>query len=526
MRKRGQARAGFARRRGWERGCWMLKCGRRDSCVIALGGVLALVAVPLRAEESLTYALTPRVEDGGLQVELTWHTEGRSDSALCIAERWGAAERIPAWLRNVRLSGAAVGGQDATCWKLHHAAGATITCRYEVVTGHKAFDWNCTHAPLTTPEFFHGIGATFLLAPQPGYGGQPSEFDAIVRWQIPGGWKAVCSWGTGKTVGAHLNVDDLRHSVFFVVTAIPVGEEREQGSMTLSGTGLYRSFALFMPPRAELNDSVDHLLAHELFHYWNGRVLKADDPEELVYWFTEGFTDYYALRILYESQRWSGTTFAKWVNRHLRGYATNPARNATNERIRAEFWKERDTVGEAAYQRGLLLGLRWHRLAHEHGVSEGVDRFVRALVERGRAGHKLSNTMLRKTAEETLGTWIKSELERYVERGETVDVPVRALEPEFVGQMQTVYEFELGFDRANSIKAKKVIGLVPESAAARAGLREGDELTGWSITADADQEATIRVRRGGEARNILYYPRGPARHVLQFHAASSSPQPG
>ena len=58
----------------------------------------------------------------------------------------------------------------------------------------------------------------------------------------------------------------------------------------------------------------------------------------LVYWFTEGLTDYYALRILRESGFWKQRLYAKWINRHIREYFHNPAIGATNDQIRKEFW--------------------------------------------------------------------------------------------------------------------------------------------------------------------------------------------
>ncbi len=540
---------------------------------LLLGSVVAfLLAVPGWAE-TITYVLTPQTRDGGIDVELTWETEGRTASALAVAEHWGSTRNIPRLIQNVKISGGQLDERDETTWKLRHAKNATVQCRYRVLTGKKAFDWPTLHLPITAARFFHGVGATFLLAPQPGHGGAPAEYDAVIRWRLPTDWKAACSLGTGKSIGGRMAIDDLRHAVYlagplvtktvkipaadeltvalvpefdfsvdeltelvsgiideqckfmhetqfppFVVTAIPVGAEMK-GGQSLSGTGLYHSFALFLPPKAGLTEGVDHLLAHELFHHWNGRIMQREEPEELTYWFSEGFTDYYALRILRESDRWSAATLAKWINRHLREYAANPAQHATNAQIQAGFWKERDTVGEVAYQRGLLVALRWHRLARDRGVTEGLDRLMLKLVERGRAGDKLSNAAIRKLGQQALGDWFAAEFDRYIERAETVAVPPDALRPELVGEISPVYAFELGFDRERSTKEKRVVDLVPGSAAAEAGLKEGEELAGWSIFADADKEVRLQVKRNGQVETVTYLPRGKKSEVLQFKPA-------
>jgi predicted metalloprotease with PDZ domain len=302
----------------------------------------------------------------------------------------------------------------------------------------------------------------------------------------------------------------------FVVTAIPVGEPLEPGAKRNAGTGLYRSFALFLPPKASLTESTEFLLAHELFHYWNGWILRRVEPEELLYWFSEGFTDYYAGRLLHESGRWDGATYVDWLNRQLRRYVSNPAVNASNEEIRAGYWKLPDTVGEVPYQRGLCLALRWHSVARSRGVVDGVDGWFKSLVERGRGGFRASNAALREAGVRRLGRWFDAEFERYVMAARTVEVPADALGSAFVGERRTVYDFALGFDQERSKAAKRVCGLVSGSAAERAGLREGDELAGWSIHRDADVEAKVRVQRGEEVVTIRYYPRGAAREVVQF----------
>jgi hypothetical protein len=55
-----------------------------------------------------------------------------------------------------------------------------------------------------------------------------------------------------------------------------------------------------------------------------------------------------------------------------------------------------------------------------------------------------------------------------------------------------------------STAAKQVIGLLPDSAAARAGLREGQELAGWAFQeGDIDHDVVIQIQDG----DITYVPR-------------------
>lgn len=527
------------------------------------------------SREQLAYVLSPQFDRGTLCVELTWKTDGRTASGLGVSRQWGGLDDVTTVMRDIVFGNAELQRRQGSLWVLRHARGASITVTYEVRPDTRAFDWPQTHHPITTARFFHGMGNAFLLVPHDEEGVSQREFEVTLRWRLAAGQQAACSWGVGRHVGASLSAADLRSSVYlagdirtrrlqqdgidlevaladglgfspdrfaehmlpiirakrdfmrdsefpsFVITAIPVGEPAAAGNVRLAGSGLYHSFALFAPPESKLDDAVEHLFAHELFHHWNGRLLPAADPERQVFWFVEGFTDYYALRILHESGRWKAETFCKWLNRHLRDYARNPAKNATNAEIEQRFWSDRNTYGEVAYQRGLALALRWHHLARKNGVPTGIDEWVRGMVEDGRRGRlKLSNAELRRRGASTLGAWFTEEFDRYVVAAAEVEVPPPALLPHFNGKAADIFDYELGFDRARSFERRRVSGLKADSAAAAAGLRNGDELAGWSVPSEEDQPVQLKVRRGERVETIRYLPHGRKRVVTQFAPAS------
>ncbi|MFN0138383.1 MAG: hypothetical protein ACKVS9_19945 [Phycisphaerae bacterium] len=528
-----------------------------------------------QALEDLTYTLTPQFGTGRLKVEITWATRGRTQSALGVAPAFGRIDDVPGMLIDVTIDGAQRKRKDGALWIMLHEKGATLSVSYTVNPGRRNFaNWDDVHRPIAGEDFFHGIGNAFLMVPNSGEG-VPGEFQTQLTWRLPAGQKAVCSWAPARSAGAPMTPADLRHSVYlagniatrkvqregrsvtvampeafefsiddfanltsaiideqiafmadkgfpsFVVTAIPAGGKLREGETRLAGSGLYHSFAMFAAPNTKLDDGVVHLFAHELFHYWNGRVLGAAQPERLAYWFVEGLTDYYALRILFESKRWDAATYAKWLNKHLREYAVNPAVNATNQDINKKYWSERDTVGQVAYQRGLMLGLRWHHLARQKGVREGIDKLFRHLVNRGRAGgFEVGNDAIRTAGIQQLGAWFGEEFDRHVTRAERVTLPDGVLLPALVGESRDTFAFELGFERVRSLRDKKVRGVIAGSAAATAGLLDGDELTGWTIPTDADSPVVLQVKRGGSAKTIEYFPRGRKQTVLQFEPAA------
>ena len=553
---------------------------QRQGVVRTFPAVLALACVATAgagraAAESLLYVLTPQPERGTLKVELSWETAGRETSALGVSPSWGTLKDVPSVLRNTGFMGTTSARQQGPLWILRHGRGATINCVYEVNPGVRQFDWEHTHHPITTPELFCGMGNAFLLVPHEQNGVSERTFEVVLRWRLPAGWRAACSWGAGRTLGDNVRAVDLRNSVYvagdlatgtfrrdgqtldiamsrrfgfdidefgekaleiikvqcdfmgetafppFVISAIPVGEPLPPEDTRIAGTGLYHSFALYIPPQARLNSGVEQLFSHELFHFWNGRILRAADPERLMFWWIEGFTDYYALRLLYEGGVWDAATYAGWLNRHLRDYAQNPAINATNEEILERFWTHRDTYGEVAYQRGQALGLRWHRLARQRGVSDGIDRLLKTLVAQQRTGGApLSNADVRRAGVRALGDWFGGEFDEYVGAARAVDVPTDALAPEIVGELAQVHEYDPGFDRVATLRDKRVRGLRAGSAAAAAGLREGDRVSAWQLHPDPQRECSLTVQREGRSETIRFFPRGRNLAVVQFAPAS------
>ncbi len=83
--------------------------------------------------------------------------------------------------------------------------------------------------------------------------------------------------------------------------------------------------------------------------------------------------------------------------------------------------------------------------------------------------------------------------------------PSDAFGPCFERVKRSFPQFELGFDEP--AHGRRLRGLVPGSAAAKAGLLEGDELVSVeSAPLFPDQEAVVTVDRAGVRRVVRYFP--------------------
>ena len=83
---------------------------------------------------------------------------------------------------------------------------------------------------------------------------------------------------------------------YYSVTLIPLTDTTR--CCSYMGTGLTHSFATFAHDFEGVVEGFEYLFSHELMHHWIGTAIQNDEPEELKYWFSEGFTDYFTQLIL------------------------------------------------------------------------------------------------------------------------------------------------------------------------------------------------------------------------------------
>lgn len=136
---------------------------------------------------------------------------------------------------------------------------------------------------------------------------------------------------------------------FFLITVFPIEGDNDQG-----GTGRVNSFALFLSKDRQIDYRMKRLLAHEIFHTWVGEKINLSGSESLLYWFSEGFTDYYARLILLRAGLISLEEYVKEYNKVLKQYFKSSERNAKNERTADGFWNDSD-LNKLTYMRGDIL---------------------------------------------------------------------------------------------------------------------------------------------------------------------------
>jgi predicted metalloprotease with PDZ domain len=240
-----------------------------------------------------------------------------------------------------------------------------------------------------------------------------------------------------------------------------------------------------------------------------------EENEAAHYWLSEGFTDFLTGRILVREGVWTPAQFAADLNEALAAYAQSPGRTAPNERVAAEFWRDRE-MQRLPYQRGRMLASIWDARLRARG--HDLDDVVLEMRARAAAGDPHKAAAMFPLVMEGLGLDVRADIEAFVERGEAIVLPEDVFAP--CGRVETrqAYAFHRGFSiEATQANNNVISGLDPASPAYAAGMRDGMVLLrreGGEI-GNADLEIGYVVRDGEAERTFRYMPRGGDTFPLQ-----------
>lgn len=280
-----------------------------------------------------------------------------------------------------------------------------------------------------------------------------------------------------------------------------------------SGIGLTDSFAFTFNPDST-PDELKSLLAHEMLHSW---VRSLDESMDAAggldrSWFGEGLAVYYQRALPYRAGLMSADAFLVDLNETAARYYTNIKIGVPNAEIPAGFWKD-TRIRVLPYDRGSLYFATVDAAVRKaSGGRHGLDEMVRAMLAARAASKPMNEALWRSLLRARLGAKGIADFEAML-AGRTVTPPSDAFGPGFRRVQRMLRRFDLGFDPASlTVRPKIVRGLIAGSEAAKAGLRDGDEiLNSFSqdgLQGDQHRMLTLEVKRGAETLSIRYLPRG------------------
>jgi predicted metalloprotease with PDZ domain len=288
----------------------------------------------------------------------------------------------------------------------------------------------------------------------------------------------------------------------------------------VSGYAPSNSFVCFVKPEIS-KDELTVLLAHELMHNWLPGKIKIvpDKPFTRLRdeWFDEGVTDYLARKLLLDNDLITREKFAELVNQDIINIADNSHRAATYEDLSAAARAGRYNTAykKLAYYRGALMALNWEtELQRKNGKKVKLIDFIRALYRSAaKTDGKISEQAFFDLAR-GFGLDAKKDLEKFILRGEAISVLPDALGKTYELRQSEVPSFEPGFSLAETFKTRKIVGVIENGAAHRAGLRDGMEFVsiensnrfanGWS----AKKPLVVTIKNQSRTRRAEFFPHG------------------
>jgi len=391
------------------------------------------------SDGELVYVLEPILIEGALRfsVDLTFKGDSTGSTTLMLPNQYSGHQDFDGIKDLQAISPATVlsNTDEPHRKKLAHAPRQVVHVKYQVAQLREGKIGLGNHYQVILREnYFHFLGGTFWVAPD--WDDEKTIRVKLIWKKFPNDWTLVNSFGAGeKSQFIQAAFWKFRHSIwaggdfriyerrvmehpvyialrgewnfsdevftetvakiikserdfwkdyafpYYLVTAIPMAGDDDQG-----GTGRINAFAMFLSDDRELDYRFKRLLAHEAFHTWNGAKIRRREPEVLVYWFSEGFSDYYARLLLLRAGLLTLEEYIQEYNKMLKRYFTSSARFAKNSRLLEASWS--NELRQMPYYRGDIVAHNLNaqiRLATANSISldDAMHKILDAAVQRG-----------------------------------------------------------------------------------------------------------------------------------------------
>jgi predicted metalloprotease with PDZ domain len=537
-----------------------------------------IMAQPVRERlpvPELTYVVEPIIqgESGLLRVSLTFQGDASGSSRLLLPLEWAEGVGLYRAIRNIQSLSEDTKIQDTKephVKIVHHRPNTRVSLSYEVVSqppGTK-LTREIYYYPVLRPSYFYVMGQALWVYPDMP---ESNPLHLSLHWKnIPDGWALINSFGLSKSrQKVNTTLQSFREGTFLAgdyrIKTIIINKEpvyavirggfgftdeefhklvkqifqvtrdfwkargfphykvallpTDDVSGRTGGEGRTNSFILYVPKDSNLSEH-RHTLAHELFHEWNPRRLGGFElisgvEDERLYWFSEGFTDYYASLLLLRAGLFSLEDYVAGYNSLIKDYYTSPVRLLTA----AEMVQKRKTSYEVErlfYRRGAVLAHYWDiAIRSATNNKSSLDEVMRSLLKSAKAkGVSLSHKRIAHALHPYLGERGTRDIEKYIDRGELVpaDNPFGTCA---IAEVNNYHPWDMGFEAAKSFKTRVISGVKPDSNAHRAGLRDGQKwVSGGYVHGDPNRLTKLTVIEGDKQKVVQFYPASPEAILL------------
>ncbi len=306
-------------------------------------------------------------------------------------------------------------------------------------------------------------------------------------------------------LASHIEVwgDDRAHRHVLIV-------HQSDGTLGAGATGRAFRGSTFIEAHKSVNlERLSHFVAHEFGHQWNARAFGlVDEPGARLFWFIEGFTDYYAWRLRVQLGVVPLGVWADEINASLLLLSRLKPVESSNAYVAEKFFSD-PRLSKVPYARGAILALKWNaQIVRGSSGRLNLDSVMKNLLRlHGASGRPLGRSVI---IEALVAAGIDSaefDITRYVINGEPIVLTEHDLAPCFRVQNALFKSFELGFDAEESRRLGKVVGVRPGTNAYEAGVRDGQQLQALTFSvSDPNGVAELSLTTSGPPAIVRFSP--------------------
>ena len=296
--------------------------------------------------------------------------------------------------------------------------------------------------------------------------------------------------------------DHATESYLVTMSAATYGSEDE---MSYTGTGLHNSFAVIaLCNKRTQVESLAYLYHHELMHHWIGHRIENAANEELSYWFSEGFTDYFARRNMFESGLLTEREYLSVLDSVFALHYNHPLAESHNDSIRVHFWDD-PFYGKLPYNRGSIFAYYLDcRIKAQTGNQKDLKSVMQQMLAELNGKNKpFTWDWLEAEVKKVSGIDIKKDIDEYLVSGQLIPFEAfTACKVPLVKKQVRMPGFGFTYEKLSDGKNWKVLTVDPESGAGKAGLLAGDLVVGYSLYGDAYSPSRVTVDREGKIQHL------------------------
>jgi len=503
-----------------------------------------------------------------LNVRLNFQLPGINQVFLSLPAPWGGHTELHKLVNITNIVGAeAYSGNQPHNMILVFPTGGKVTIDYELVSGVKGLPNTLLQSrqPILSKDFIYFFGTGALVYPiLP----EDAPLDVTLNWQLPAKWHLANSFGVDKSqqrftttlidlVTSMYLAGDLRlysenlsdgklylalkgkwrfqdkamlktiskvvrkqreffqtgYSKNFLAAVLPVNSK----ASIMAGLGLHNSFALLITKKFGIDKNMISLIEHEMLHNWNSAELFAYDGknQETKYWFTEGFTDYFANLLALRSGLITLQEYIALYNDIIAAYYLSPVKRMPNSAIGSQIWQDY-AVLKLPYQRGNIYA---HYLNAEIKNSSAnkynFDLVFKSLINSAIEQQKITFDDFHTTVKTYLRNYSVKQFDSWILAGDELALHPDALGSCVVLGQQEIKKIDLGFDVESSVVAGKIVGVNKRHTAYRVGIRNGQKLINVDYNPNfPKKDIVVTIKQYGAPKHIKY--RGHTSATMQI----------